>query len=168
MEKTKEKPSLFTARNLSFVVLFFAIIVSGYLSYLKIANVDAVCIKGDAFDCGTVLNSAYSIFLGIPIAYLGLGTNLLVLVLLLLENRIGFLQDYGVVLIFGAVLFAFVFSVWLVYVQAFLIQAYCPWCLTHEALITVLFVLSIWRLWQWFNDTPEDDELEAEATLQTQ
>jgi len=38
------------------------------------------------------------------------------------------------------VLFAFLYSVYLVYLQAFRIQAYCVWCLTHEALITVLFV----------------------------
>jgi len=163
-----EKKTLFSARNLSFVVLFFAIIVSGYLSYLKVANVQAVCIQGSVFDCGTVLNSAYSVFLGVPIAWLGLGTNLLVVALLLLEDRIGILQEYGIVLTFAVVLFAFVFSIWLVYVQAVLIQAYCPWCLTHEALITVLFGLSVWRLWRWFNGMEANEELEVEPEAQLQ
>jgi len=170
-DKTLENTqSRFSARNLSFVTLFFAILVSGYLSYLKLDNTPAVCIQGSVFDCNTVLNSVYSEFAGIPIAWLGLGTNLLIVALLLLENRIGFLRDNGVALVFGVVLFAFIYSVYLVYVQAVLIQAYCPWCLTHEALIAVLFVFSAWRLREWFgsDDDVEDDETEAEVQLQAQ
>ncbi len=144
----------FTAKTLSFVVLFAAILISGYLSYLKIdTSIQAVCVKGGAFDCGTVLNSAYSEIADIPIAFLGLATNLIMLTILLLEYRLQFFQEYGPVLMFGVVLFAFMFSVYLVYVQASIIKAYCPWCLTHEALITIVFVLSIWRLRQWYIKT---------------
>ena len=147
-EKAKRGNSLFNARNVSFVILAIAILISGYLSYLKVVDVPAVCIKGSNFDCGTVLNSIYSEVANIPIAWLGLATNLIVVGLLLLENRIEFLQDYGKTLIFAVVLFAFIFSMYLIYVQAALIQAFCPWCLTHEALITLLFIVSSWRLWK--------------------
>jgi uncharacterized membrane protein len=146
MDAAKSSSGRLNARNLSFAVLALAILISGYLSYLKIDNTPAVCLAGGAFDCGTVLNSAYSELGGIPIAWLGLAVNLTVTVLLLLEPRVGFLREYAVTLIFGLVLFAFLFSVYLVYVQAAIIQAYCPWCLTHELLITILFVLSIIRL----------------------
>ena len=145
MDTAKQSSGLL-ARNISFVVLALAIGISGYLSYLKLDNTPAVCLVGGAFDCGTVLNSSYSELAGIPIAWLGLAVNLIVTTLLLLENRVEFLREYGVTLVFGLVLFAFLFSVYLVYVQAAIIQAYCPWCLTHEALITILFALSIWRL----------------------
>lgn len=160
-----QKSSLVNARNLSLLVLVIAIGISGYLSWLKFDNVQAVCVAGGAFDCNTVLNSAYSELAGIPIAYLGLGTNFLIVALLLLEPRIPLIGQLGPVLIFGVVLFAFLFSVWLVYVQAAIIQSYCPWCLTHEALITALFGLSIWRLWNWLDrDEFEEEDLE----LQTQ
>ncbi|GAB4511115.1 MAG: hypothetical protein OHK0046_08760 [Anaerolineae bacterium] len=152
--------TLLSARNLSFVVLVFAIGVSGYLSYLKVSNVQPVCVEGGQFDCGVVLNSAYSELGGIPIAWLGLATNLIVLTLLVLEPRVEFLRYNGVALVFGIVLFAFLFSVYLVYVQAAIIRAFCPWCLTHEALITVLFGLSIWRLREWFGG---EDDLELQA-----
>jgi uncharacterized membrane protein len=66
--------------------------------------------------------------------------------LLLLQNRIGFLQEYGVMIQFGIIMFAFLFSMWLVYVQFFRLQALCPWCLSHEANMTVLFAVSIVRL----------------------
>jgi len=51
------------------------------------------------------------------------------------------------------VLFAFLFSVYLVYVQAALLNAYCPWCLTHEALITALFIVVGMQVYQLFQDT---------------
>lgn len=149
MDTAKQTPGLL-ARNISFVVLALAIGISGYLSYLKLDNTPAVCLTGGAFDCGTVLNSSYSELAGIPIAWLGLAVNLIVTALLLLENRVAFLREYGPTLVFGLELFAFLFSVYLVYVQAAIIQAFCPWCLSHEALITILFVLSIVRLRAYF------------------
>ncbi|GAB5491193.1 MAG: hypothetical protein Phog2KO_14080 [Phototrophicaceae bacterium] len=144
--------SLFSARNMSFLVIFLAILVSGYLSYLKVdTSAHAVCVPGEIFDCGTVLNSVYSEILGVPIAWLGLGLNLVVLALLILETRVSFFAQYSVPIIFGILLFAFLFSVYLVYVQAFLITKYCPWCLTHELLITIVFAISVKRLMDWLN-----------------
>ena len=158
MDKTKNG-ALFSARNLSFVVLFFAILVSGYLSYLKLdTSAHAVCVPGEIFDCGTVLNSVYSEITGIPIAWLGLGVNLVVVSLLLLETRVNFFSQYSVPLVFGLLLFATLFSVYLIYVQAVLITKYCPWCLSHEAMVFIVFGLSSKRLMTWMNS----EELEAQ------
>lgn len=154
MNEPTNNSTIFSARNLSFIVLIFAIAVSGYLSYLKLVpSAHAVCIPGEIFDCGTVLNSVYSEIMGIPIAWLGLGVNLFVLALLILEPRVNFFAQYSIPLIFGVLLFAFLFSVYLVYVQAVLITKYCPWCLSHEALVTILFALSVQRLMGWMNSS---------------
>ncbi|MCA0455366.1 MAG: vitamin K epoxide reductase family protein [Chloroflexi bacterium] len=130
----------------SIVLVIFGIFFSGYLSYVKIANVQTVCVQGSAFNCEVVTNSIYSRLFNIPIAYLGLATNLVILTLLLLQKRIGILQEYGVLIQFGIILFAFLFSVWLVYVQFFRLQALCIWCLLHELYVTLLFITSIIRL----------------------
>lgn len=143
---------MFSARNLSIVVLLLSIGVSGYLSYIKLIEVPSICIEGDLFDCETVLSSLYAELAGIPIAWLGLGMNLVLLSLLILEPRIAFLRENGRLIVFALVLFAFLYSVYLVYVQAVLIDAFCPWCLTNEVLITILFGLSIWRLVQMFRE----------------
>lgn len=146
--QTRRVASFLNTYTLSFIVLALAIGVSGYLSYLKIANANAPCLTGGAFDCGTVLNSAYSELAGIPIAWLGLGTNFVVLGLIVASRRLGgFFQEYGTLMVFGVLLFAFIYSVYLVYLQAFVIQAYCPWCLSHEALVTVLFGLWSRKTW---------------------
>lgn len=157
--ETQKSNGLFSARNLSFLVLIIAMGVSGYLSYLKIdTSASPACSVGEVFDCGTVLNSVYSEILGVPIAWLGFGVNVLVFIVLLLEPRIPFLKQYAVPIAFGVLLFAFLFSVYLVYVQAFLITKYCPWCLSHEALVTIVFLLSVKRLLDWMNT----EQLETE------
>ena len=87
-----------------------------------------------------VLNSQYSELAGVPIAYLGFGVYALIGLVMLLENKLSFLEQFGSLLIFGIGLFAWLFSLWLVYVQFFLLEALCPWCLSHEANFTLLFL----------------------------
>lgn len=139
-----------TLRNLSFVIVIFAIGISSYLTYEKYTDANAPCIEGSIFDCGTVLNSAYSELGGVPIALLGLITNLMILGLLILEPRGAFFAQNAVTFIFGINLFTFLFSMYLIYIQAQVIHAYCPWCLTHEALVTALFICSSLRVWKQF------------------
>lgn len=150
IEQTAPRTSSFpivSLWSLSIVVLLVALGVSGYLSYLKIdTDQTAACIAGGTFDCNTVLNSVYSEIMDIPIAYLGFGLNVVMLGLLLLERRVNFFTEHAPTIFFGIVTFAFVFSVYLVYLQARVIRAYCPWCLAHEALIAGLFVMGIFRL----------------------
>lgn len=135
-----------TLRLLSLVLVGVGLVISGYLSYVKLANTATVCLQGGAFNCEVVTHSVYSRFLGIDIAYLGFIMYLTVGLLLLLENRVPFLRDYGFALEFGIILFAWLFSMWLVYVQFFLLQALCPWCLAHETNMTILFIVTLLRL----------------------
>ena len=132
--------------TISLVLVIIGIVISGYLSYVKLTESQAVCVGGGAFNCEVVQNSVYAKLFNIPIAYLGLATYLVLGALLLLQNRIAFLQEYGVMLQFGIIMFAFLFSVWLVYLQAFQLKAFCTWCLSHEVTMTLLFLVSIPRL----------------------
>lgn len=136
-----------TLRTFSLVLVIIGLLISGYLSYTKLVEVPTICVENsDVFNCEVVTNSVYSRMAGIPIAYLGFATNLVILALLLLQNRVPFLQEYGVALTFGVVLFAFLYSVYLVYLQFFVLKALCPWCLSHETYMTILFIVSALRL----------------------
>jgi len=135
-----------TMRTISLVLIVIGIFISGYLSYVKLTNVAMVCVESGAFNCEVVQNSAYSRLFGIPVAWLGLATYLVMGAIILFEKRIAFLREYGIMLMFGVNLFAWLFSMWLVYAQFFLLKALCPWCLSHEVVITILFVISILRL----------------------
>jgi len=133
-------------RRLQLLLTAIGIFVAGYLSYLKLAEAPAVCVESGPFNCNVVLNSQYSELFGIPIAWLGLAVYGLIGLGLGLERRVDFLRSYGILLIFGLSLFAWLFSLWLVYVQVFLLEALCPWCLTHEANFTLLFFTVLYRV----------------------
>lgn len=139
-----------TLKHVSLVLVFLGLLVSGYLSYVKFFDVigqpiTMVCNADAGFNCSAVQNSAYSLMFGIPIAWLGFATYVVIGGLLLLQDRVQFLRDYGMLMLFGIVTFAFVYSMFLVYVQGVVLQAWCQWCLMHEAIMTVLFVVTILR-----------------------
>ena len=135
-------------RRVQFLFVLIGLVVASYLSYLKLAEAPAVCVESGPFDCNVVLNSQYSELGGIPIAYLGLAVYATIGVILLLENRIGFMREWAPMIVFGIGLFAWLFSMWLVYVQVALLEALCPWCLTHEINFTVLFAIISYRLYR--------------------
>ncbi|MDX2076824.1 MAG: vitamin K epoxide reductase family protein [bacterium] len=166
-------------RNISLLLVVFGLFVSGYLSYVKLTNAPMVCPTGEgsAFNCEVVQNSIYAYMppkSGIAIAWLGFATYLVIGWLLLLERHLAFLYKWnvpiqkGVVtettrflsqylgewlvpITFGIVTFAFLFSMYLVYVQAVLLKAFCMWCLMHEANMTILFIVSVIRLISFLN-----------------
>ena len=142
------KPTINRARRVQLLLVCVGLFVAGYLSYLKLAEAPAVCVEAGPFDCNVVLNSRYSELLGLPIAYLGFAVYAIIGSLLLLEREALFLREYGNFVIFGIGLFAWLFSMWLVYVQVALLEALCPWCLTHEANFTILFAIICYRLYR--------------------
>lgn len=133
-------------RNASLLLIVLGILVSGYLSYVQLTAQPMVCAEDAGFNCDVVQNSVYARVGGVPIAYLGLATYLVLGALILLENRLAILREYGHLMVFAVTLFAFVYSMYLVYVQAFVLEAFCQWCLMHELIITVLVVLVTLRL----------------------
>ncbi len=147
-ETQKSVPNRDPFHVLSLILVVIGIVIAGYISYTKLTDTSVICLESETISCDVVQNSVYSKFAGIEIAYLGLLSYLVLGALLLLEKRVPLLQAYGKILVFGVTLFAFLYAIWLVYVQAFLLQAFCTWCLGHEVNITLLFVVSAVRLWQ--------------------
>lgn len=141
------KPVL--SRMLSLSLIIIGIFVTSYLSYLKLADQKSVCLSGGMINCEAVLNSRYSevALLGssVPIAYLGWLVHLLLLAIWLWEGR-STNRDAPIALFFGLNAFAWLYSMYLVYLQFFVLHAACPWCLTHEANVTLLFGFTLLRL----------------------
>lgn len=138
---------MITIRRIQLLSVTVGLLISGYLSYLKIADVRSVCLETGPFNCDVVLNSRYSELAGIPIAWLGFAIYVIIGVVLLLEVRNPVARQYGALIVFGLGLFAWMFSMWLVYVQVALLGALCPWCLSHEINFTILFALICRRLY---------------------
>lgn len=90
--------------------------------------------------CEQVTTSSYSLILGIPVALLG---ALYYLGILFLGMLYGQKCDFRVFkLLSYASFFGFGFSLWFVYVQAYLIGAWCTYCLLSASTSTLIFLLS--------------------------
>ena len=94
--------------------------------------------------CDAVRASAYSTLGGVSMPVFGVvGYTLLAAVLIaecLVSKRSARLARYAFL---GMTGFGFLFSLYLEYLQAFVIHAYCAWCVTSGAVMTVLFGLAI-------------------------
>jgi uncharacterized membrane protein len=117
---------------------------STYLTWIKVANTRAFC--SGVGDCDAVNSSVYSDVVGIPIALLGVGAYLAIAALLVLEDRLPLLREYGPLAVFGLALTGTLYSAYLTYVELFVIYAVCPYCVVSALLITGIFILSIARL----------------------
>jgi len=147
-EITGQNRPIVTVRHLAIFFVLIGLVITGYLSYGKLSATELICLEGELFDCSAIQNSKWASLLGIPIAYLGFIGYAVLGILLLIEDLTTFLQENCRLIVFAFTLLAWAYSMVLVYIQAFVMQTFCPWCLGHEAVITVLFGLAIYRLWQ--------------------
>jgi uncharacterized membrane protein len=128
----------------SVVLAVLGALDSTYLTWIKVANTRAFC--SGVGDCDAVNSSVYSEVLGIPIALLGVGAYVAIAALLVLEDRLPLLREYGPLAVFGLALTGTLYSAYLTYVELFVIYAVCPYCVVSALLITGIFILSIVRL----------------------
>ena len=139
-----KKPETFS--NWLFVITaLIGLVDSAYLIWIKIANDKVYCLPGLG-DCWTVNTSQYSQVFGIPISVFGVLGYLIILLVFLYQDRNNFLQNNHITLLFGMTLAGFLYSIYLTYLELFVINAICPFCVVSAISMTVLFVLSVIRL----------------------
>jgi len=119
--------------------------VAGYLSYTHLFELPVIC--GELQGCDLVAQSVYANMFGIPVAVFGLLAYLALLILLIARRRIGEnLEAYVTLAVFGIALLGVLFSLYLTYLELFVILAVCVWCVASALIMTALFVLSIWEV----------------------
>ena len=141
-QKARPAPST-TWRWLIPLLCLVGLGVAAYLSYVETAQVEAVC--GPVGDCNTVQQSKYARLFGIlPIGALGLVGYMLTLFAwagAILDQ--GKLTIYARFALFGLTAFGVLFSIYLTFLEPFVIGATCAWCLTSAIIMTVLLWLSL-------------------------
>jgi uncharacterized membrane protein/thiol-disulfide isomerase/thioredoxin len=125
--------------------------VAGYMAYVETTHVSAVC--GPVGDCNTVQQSEYAVLFGIlPIGVLGLlGYSTMGIIWVI--SRIGKekVANLAALMLFLMSLFGVMFSIYLTYLEPFVIGASCAWCLTSAILMTGLMWLTARRgISAWF------------------
>lgn len=90
---------------------------------------------GPSHGCETVASSEYSEIFGIPVAFLGLAFSLVLVALAVMWWR---RADRGVLLAaYGMLLLGTLFVAYLTYLELFVIEAICVWCVTFAIAIVV-------------------------------
>jgi uncharacterized membrane protein len=137
-----------TLRIVSIGLVVIGLLDTIYLSYVKIAHAQIVC--GGSRACDTVNTSSFSVIGGIPIAYLGLITNLFILFLLVMETHGNFWKEYSPLIVFGLTLVGTIYSIYLTYIEIAVLRAICPYCVVNAVVMLALFGISLVRI---FGDT---------------
>jgi len=112
---------------------------AAYLSYAHLFSPGA-CNAGSG--CGAVMESPYSRILGIPLSTIGLGLYLAIITAswrsFHVDLRSESLRWVSLLALIGSVPAAI-----LVYLQAFVIRAWCPFCLLSTVLMLTILIVSI-------------------------
>jgi uncharacterized membrane protein len=95
-------------------------------------------------NCEAVVHSRFSRFLGMPVEALGIAYYAAAaasyLAFLLLPSAVPPVLGFLVLI---ATVAAFLFSAYLVFIQAFTLKQWCTWCLTSAGLCTVIFLTAL-------------------------
>ena len=123
--------------------------VSIYLASVEASGADAVC--GPVGDCNAVQQSQYASIFGIPIGVLGIiGYGLLLAAWVVSRAAHGTLADLGLLLAGAIALGGTLFSIYLTFLEPFVIGATCLWCLTSAGAITGLMWSTAGPAWAAF------------------
>ncbi|HNT25546.1 MAG TPA: vitamin K epoxide reductase family protein [Anaerolineales bacterium] len=118
--------------------------VAGYLAFVEARQTLAVC--GPVGDCNTVQQSTYARLFGVlPVGVMGVGGYLGILAAWWLAGRQKTqTQRLGILALLGLTGAGTLFSMYLTFLEPFVIGATCMWCLSSAILMTGLFVLAGW------------------------
>ena len=90
--------------------------------------------------CSAVLSSPYAVVAGVPLAAIGAAAYFTVFSLAILTL---FGYDWAGKIMRAMVITMFAISVWLMYLQAFVIREFCQYCLLSALITTTLLVVTV-------------------------
>lgn len=137
------------------VLALAGFLVAVYLLLYKIKVLGTIaCGTGG---CETVQASPWSIFLGVPVPAWGVLGYLIILILALASLQPAFSEHRLVAgLLLANAVIAFVFSAYLTGVEAFLLNAWCRWCVVSAIIATLIFLLSLREIPAVFRRVPRE------------
>lgn len=140
------------------VIALIGLGVSIYLAVIEATSIPAIC--GPIGDCNTVQQSPYAKVFGIiPVGLMGVLGYLGILAAWFWGKfGSGKLASFIPLAIFAMGIFGTLYSVYLTYLELFVIKAVCVWCLTSAVIMTALMLLSLPAASQWLAAAEEDEQ----------
>jgi uncharacterized membrane protein len=134
-----------TLRMTAALVSLAGVLVSAYLWLYTLGRIGDLACSGAG--CATVQASRYSRFLGVEVAAIGVAGYVVLLALTLLALQPRWTRSRGLVLLLvGLSGVAVGFTAYLKYLEFFVIEAVCQWCVVSAVLITLFFLLMVFEL----------------------
>ncbi len=129
------------------IVLAVGLIASIYLAYVETTGSEAVC--GPIGDCNTVQQSEFAVLFGfLPVAVLGVLGYLAILFVYVYGTWIqGAGDQYAPAVAFMMAFFGLSFSIFLTFLEPFVIGATCAWCLTSSIAMGLIALFSAGPGW---------------------
>jgi uncharacterized membrane protein len=117
--------------------------VAAYLTIIELSGEPAVC--GPVGDCNEVQQSSYAFLFGVmPVGALGvIGYSAIILAWATTRYLPGRPHDLMQIALFALTLVGTLFSIYLTFLEPFVIGAACAWCLTSAILQTLLLWLTV-------------------------
>jgi uncharacterized membrane protein len=146
---------LLTLPGLTLLLALAGVGVAGYLTYTHFQEAALVCTFGG---CHTVQESEYATLGPIPIAILGLGMYLAVAataVLRIVPNRL-VAPDVANLAAWGMAFAAVLYYAYLTYLELFVIEAICQWCVASAVITVAILIVESVMLYRNFLADPED------------
>jgi uncharacterized membrane protein len=138
---TAARGRLPSERALRIAAATLALLGIGVATYIAIADASSgspVCLAG-GHGCETVAQSRYSHLLGVNVAVIGIGGYVVLLGSALAGG------DAGRFTGFLAAAIGFGFSVYLTYLELFVIDAICQWCVASAVLMALVLAVNATR-----------------------
>lgn len=146
--------------------------VAFYLTYVESSGVEAVC--GPVGDCNTVQLSPFAMLFGfLPVGLLGLiGYALILIGWAVYHFGPKNLHWASAIAVWGMALFGLLFSIYLTFLEPFVIGATCMWCISSAIIMTVIFLAATGpakRAWKEddFDEEEFDDEIKTTPGKET-
>lgn len=127
-------------KSLVVFVSLLGLFISGYLWFLYTQPRPIICQSS----CQLLRESEFSSFLGISLPIWGTFFYLSFLVyflILLFTKRVFIFVRLEKYIFFLLATLGFVFSIYLTYVEAFVLEAFCDWCIASAITSTLIFLL---------------------------
>ncbi len=122
------------------VISIFGLGVAAYLSFVEVTQTEAIC--GPVGNCNTVQSSPYAILFGVlPVGVLGIMGYLAILGGWLLK-QFGprSTRNLAIIALWAFAWIGILFSIYLTFLEPFVIGATCAWCITSAILMSMIFL----------------------------
>jgi uncharacterized membrane protein len=123
------------------VLALVGVLISFYMSAYKFGLLgDIACGSGG---CRMVQNSPWAVFMGVPVPVIGLAGYALLLATAVAGVHAFAAHRVVPLVLAGGATVGLAFTAYLTYLEAFVIHAWCRWCIASAVLAVLIFVFTV-------------------------